>query len=98
MRKPGVEVVNNTERRQFEIHEGEHLARLTYRLRGDVLDLIHTEVPRELEGQGYANELATAALEYAAQNSLLVKPTCPFVQAFIIRHPSYARLTSRTDD
>ncbi len=89
------EVVNNHERHQFEIRSGEHLARLTYEQRDGVLELIHTEVPRELGGQGFANRLAVAALDHAASQSLLVKPTCPFVQTFLKRHPEYASLVVR---
>jgi len=98
LRTPGIEVVNNRERRQFEIHDGDQLARLTYAEDSGVLELIHTEVPQALGGQGYGNQLVTAALEYAAEQSLLVKPTCPFAKAFIKRHPQYAKLTTRRDD
>ena len=93
-----MEVVNNHERRQFEIHDGDQLARLRYAEGPGLLELIHTEVPRALEGQGHGNQLVTAALEYAAQESLLVRPTCSFARAFIKRHPQYAKLTTRLDD
>jgi len=96
--RPEPEVVNNQQRRQFEIPNGEHIARLTYRQRDGVLELIHAEVPRVLEGQGFAKRLTVAALEYAATQSLLVKPTCPFVQSFLRRHPEYEKLTGRRDD
>ena len=98
LRNPEMDVVNNQEGRQFEIHDGDQLARLTYAERAGVLDLIHTEVPRALEGQGYGNQLVAAALEYAAERSLLVRPSCPFAKAFIKRHPQYAKLTTRLDD
>lgn len=92
------EVINNVERQQFEIRSGDHLARLKYRQSDGIVELIHTEVPRELGGRGFANRLAVAALDYAANQSLLVKPTCPFVQTFLKRHPEYEKLTGRRDD
>ena len=72
-------VVNNTERHRFELRDGELVSRLVYRIEGNVIDLLHTEVPRPLEGRGIAHELTRAALEFAASNELLVRPTCPFV-------------------
>ena len=91
-------VVHNAERHRFELREGELTSRLVYRIEGGVIDLLHTEVPRPLEGRGIAHELARAALEYAAANELLVRPTCPFVQAYLERNPGTAKLTGRRDD
>jgi len=96
---PENEVSNNAALRQFEIRDGDQVARLTYRMRDSgVVELIHTEVPKALEGRGFANRLAAAALEYAERQSLRVIPTCPFVAAYIQRHPEQAKLTYRTDD
>jgi predicted GNAT family acetyltransferase len=85
----------NTERSQFEIREGELLARLVYREREGTIDLVHTEVPPAIEGQGIASELARTALEYAASRDLRVVPTCKFVRAYIDSHPVYAKLTAK---
>ena len=95
--EPGV--VNNVERHQFERRDGEYLSRLKYRIDGNVLDLLHTEVPPELKGRGIANQLAQTALSWAGEREMLVRPTCPFVQAYLKRHPMPSpRLTSRRDD
>lgn len=91
-------VVNNAERHRFELREAESTARLVYRIDGDVIDLVHTEVPKALAGRGIASELAAAALEFAAERGLLVRPTCPFVRAYLKRHPHAAKLTGRLDD
>ena len=91
-------IVNNVDRHQFETGEGAAISRLVYRIDGDVLDLVHTEVPRELEGRGIASDLASAALAYAAEQGMLVRPTCPFVRSYLERHPTSARLTGRRDD
>jgi hypothetical protein len=98
MRVPPPQAVNNVEGHQFEIRVDDQIARLKYEIRGGEIELIHTEVPAALGGQGVANELARGALEFAAQHSLRVIPTCPFVRAFLKRHDEYAKLTERTDD
>jgi predicted GNAT family acetyltransferase len=69
-----------------------------YHIEDEVIDLIHTEVPKELGGRGIGNELVRAALEFAAQEDLLVRPTCRFVSAYLKRHPAAAKLTGRRDD
>ncbi len=79
---------------RFEIRTDEGTAVLTYLRRGDVLEMVHTEVPGELEGQGYGASLARAALDYARQEGARVIPSCPFVAAYIERHPGYAELVA----
>ena len=74
---------------QFEIHTDAGTALLRYRIDGATMDLVHTEVPRTLEGGGYGSALARAALDYARVNNLTVIPTCPFVRAFMLRHHEY---------
>jgi predicted GNAT family acetyltransferase len=86
-------VVHNAAAGQFEIRaDTGDAAVLTYVKRGDALDLMHTRVPGELEGQGYGGALAKAALDYAQANGLKVIPTCPFVSAYLRRHKEYANL------
>ena len=79
---------------RFEIHAREGTALLTYLRRGDVLEMMHTEVPDALEGQGYGAKLARAALDYVRQEGARVIPSCPFVAAYIERHPAYAELVA----
>ncbi len=88
------EVTDNQAASRFEILTDEGAAILAYRYRGADLDLLHTEVPRALEGRGYASALATAALSYARREGLKVIPTCPYVKAFLARHPEYADLVA----
>lgn len=90
-----VEVINNSADRRFEIHEEGQLASLAYTTRKGALYLIHTEVPRALEGRGYASELAQAALEYAKRERLRVVPYCPFVRTYLRRHPEYESLVEQ---
>ena len=89
-----MEVENNQSNHRFELRVGEHVAFLTYRLSGATIHLNHTEVPEALRGQGMGDRLAHAALEYAREHGLTVAPICPFVQAYIKKHPEYAALVA----
>jgi len=82
-----ISVVNNVSDGRFELSEGGELASLRYMMRDGKLYLIHTEVPKALEGRGYASALARTALEYAKREHLQVVPWCPFVRAYLRRHP-----------
>jgi predicted GNAT family acetyltransferase len=53
----------------------------------DVLDLQHTEVPPSGRGKGVADALVRAALRYARERGARVMATCPYVRAWLRRHP-----------
>jgi predicted GNAT family acetyltransferase len=55
----------------------------------------HTEVPEAQEGQGVGNRLAEAALDWARKQGEPVMPLCPFIAAYIRRHPKYRDLVMR---
>ena len=52
----------------------------------------HTLVPPEIEGRGVGSKLIRGALDSARDQGLRVVPQCPFVKAFIDRHPGYRDL------
>lgn len=82
-------VFNNTERQQFQVIVDRETASLEYRLYEGKLILMHTEVPDNLGGHGIGSALAECALNYARAQKLPVKVYCPFVQAYLKRHPEY---------
>lgn len=79
---------------QFEARTEHGTALLKYVSRGGALDFVHTEVPPAAEGQGIGMSLARAALEHARSQKLRVIPSCPFVKAYIGKHPEYADLVT----
>lgn len=81
-------VLQNARAQRFEI-SGAPEAFLLYAESPGRIRLIHTEVPERLEGQGCATELAKFALDYARERHLRVDPICPFVVAYLKRHPEY---------
>lgn len=77
---------------RFELDRDGHVAYLEYNLAGKVLQLIHTEVPEPLRGKGLAGELAQSALQWARDHDLKVDVVCPYVAAFLRKHPEYSDL------
>jgi predicted GNAT family acetyltransferase len=65
---------------------------LVYLQRPGELVLLHTEVSDELEGQGLGAKLVTEALDDIRARGLQLVPLCPFVSAYLRRHPEYADL------
>jgi uncharacterized protein len=84
------DVIDNTDASRFELRADGWLAELVYRIRGDRLVLVHTEVPVELEGRGIGGRLVTAALDRAAREGLTLVPLCPFARGWLERHPEAA--------
>jgi uncharacterized protein len=84
------DVIDNTDASRFELRADGWLAELVYRVRGDRLVLVHTEVPFELEGRGIGGRLATAAVDRAAREGLTLVPLCPFARGWLERHPEAA--------
>lgn len=88
-----LKVERDESRHRFEIRSGEHRAVLVYRDAADgALVLVHTEVPSELQGQGLGGQLAQAAFEYARSAGRKVVVVCPYVKAWLARHPEYREL------
>lgn len=83
-------VVNNAKKFRFEVISGALVSKLDYRLGRDTIALIHTEVPDELQGQGIGSAIMRTALQHARDNELTVLPYCPFVAAYIERHPEWS--------
>ena len=84
-----LQVVNNEAEGRFEVRLGDQLAYTEYRLLKTGILFPHTEVPPAFEGQGVGGKLVRAGMAFARERGELVIPVCPFVAAFITRHPEY---------
>ncbi|WP_127125108.1 GNAT family N-acetyltransferase [Georgenia sp. SYP-B2076] len=51
----------------------------------------HTVVDEEYGGQGWGSRLATVALEDTVAAGMTIVPVCPYIHAFLGRHPEFAR-------
>ena len=90
-----LEVSHNTEKYRFETWIDNQLSKLDYLLDEDTIVMTHVGVYPEHRGQGVAGKLVEIALNYAEENSLRVIPMCPYVAAYIRRHPQYYDLTKQ---
>jgi uncharacterized protein len=86
------DVVDNRSNHRFELEIDGHVARSFYELVDDVITFVHTEVPPELGGRGIGSLLVQGALEKVRAEGLRVVPQCPFVKAWIGKHPQYKDL------
>src|SRR5260370_7066925 len=77
---------------RIEIERNGEVAYLEYSLSGNVLELIHTEVPEKLRAMGLASSLAETALHWAREKNLKVDIICPVLLENVPKHPEYSNL------
>ena len=81
-------VRDNPERHQFEIDLGDgQFAYAKYNLLPGAIRFYHTVVPESHGGKGLGTALVRAGLAAARQRNLRVIPVCPFVAAYLKKHP-----------
>ena len=91
-RNEQLHVSNNERASRFECDVDGKLSVVEYQLRDGTIILTHTEVPRELGGRGIAQAIVKHALDDARARHLRVVAQCPYVAAYIDRHPEYRDL------
>ena len=86
-----IEVTRSEADSRFEAHGGgQLLGFIDYTITDDVIDLPHTKVFPEFEGQGVGSALVRQTLDQIREiGDLKVKPTCPFIDIWIKRHKDY---------
>jgi uncharacterized protein len=90
-----LEVRDNSEELRYEaLADGKLVGGIRYRKEPGVVVLVHTEVAPSAEGQHIGSSLVEAALDDIRARGLRVVPFCPFVAAYIRRHPQYADLVT----
>ena len=80
-------VRDNAALKRFELEVDGHTAYLYYRPEPGVITLVHTEVPPALGGRGIGSTLVRGALEAIRARGLKVVAKCPFVAAWMGKHP-----------
>jgi predicted GNAT family acetyltransferase len=86
---------NPGESRYELLVDGHVVGEILYRPTPDHVVLLHTEVLPSFEGKGLGARLVAGALDDIRSRGLHVVPFCPFVRAYIRRHPEYADLVVR---
>lgn len=95
-----ISVSNNEQDSRFEAFGGGNLlGYIEYTIDGTTIDMPHTKVFPEFEGQGVGSALARQSLDMvrAMDPELRVIPTCPFIAVWIKRHPDYHDLLAETE-
>ena len=86
------EITDNAPLHRFELEVRGETAVLVYEKAGNLLRLVHTEVPQSLEGQGVGAKLVSGVLRFAQKNNMKVVPLCPFVAQYVKRHHEYSAI------
>ncbi len=87
-------LVKNEAKKRFEIEIDHHFAFIDYNEFGSQIALVHTEVPEVLGGRGVASALVEKTLNYLDEQDKSLLPFCPYVFAYIKKHPEWKRLVS----
>ncbi len=82
-------VIDNPEQSRFEFALDGETAIIAYRIEGERIVLIHTEVPQAFSGQGIGSQLARGAFELIRASGRKAVVRCSFLRGWIAKHPEY---------
>lgn len=85
-------LVDNEDRKRFEYQLEQGVALVEYIKTQNKIYLTHTEVPSKYEGQGIASSMVKDVLGEVENSGLKLVPLCPYVAAYIKRHPEWKKL------
>jgi len=92
-----IEITGNPASHRYELALDGETAFVSYRRRPGVITFVHTDVPERLGGRGIGGRLARHVLDAARADGLKVVPLCPFIAAWMDRHPEYDDLRLPAD-
>jgi uncharacterized protein len=81
------QVVDNPAAERFELQVDGQTAFLKYERKNGAMVLVHTEVPEALRGRHIGERLVKGALDAAHAEGSRIVPVCPFVRAYLRKHP-----------
>ena len=78
-------------KQRFELGEGDEIPFIEFiQNNQNIIFLTHTEVPQSLEGNGLGSLIVSKTLEYIHNKGFKMAPLCPFVAAYLKKHPEDA--------
>lgn len=89
-----VELKKNEAKKRFELEYNGHLGFINYGEFGKSIALVHTEIEPELQGTGAGTALVEKTLQYLKDNGIEVLPYCPYVFAYIKKHPEWKAIVN----
>ena len=87
-----IPLVKNEEKKRFEIEVDGYFAFINYGDYGSQIALVHTEAEPELAGTGAASAVVEKTLNYIEKEGRPLLPFCPYVFAYIKKHPEWKRI------
>jgi len=86
-------ILDNRAGQRYEARLGDRTVGFSeYRRVGDRMIFHHTEVDPTVEGRGIGGRLAQGALDDVRLRGLRITVKCPFIAAWLERHPRYGDL------
>ena len=74
----------------FYIDEnGKRMGDMRYIITHNQMDIYHTEVDEEIEGQNWGKQLIEAGINYAREKHLKIIPSCTFARTVFARNKDY---------
>jgi predicted GNAT family acetyltransferase len=70
--------------------DGKRMGEMRYLMRGNVMNIYHTEVDPSLKGRNMGLKLVETGVNYALENGLKILPTCPLAYKVFMKTPEYA--------
>ena len=93
-----VTVHRNESNHHYEAElDGKVVGFVRYRTRPGQVVLIHTETELEYEGRGIGGALARGALDDIRARGEKAVVLCPFIKAYVEKHPEYQDLVAPLD-
>ena len=97
-----VDVHHAPDRRRYvaslaEDDEAQEVGFAAYEREGTTVVLTHTVVSPDHEGKGIGSALARGVLDDLRADGVRVRTQCPFMAAYVERHPEYADLVEPAD-
>ena len=83
------EVRNNTALSRFELDVDGGMAFADYQAAPGRITIMYAEVPTELRGRGIGSTLVRGALALVRAQGVKVASRCPFVSAYLGKHPEF---------
>lgn len=91
MTEPDPTIADRPDADRYEARLGDELVGFVdYRMVRARRIILHTEVPPRFGGRGIGAALARHVLEDARATGIGVTVKCPFIVAYLTRHPEYA--------
>jgi hypothetical protein len=91
----GLRIVDEPGRRRYEARLADDVVGFVeYRVAGGRRILFHTEVDPSMEGRGIGGRLVAGVLDDIRARGLRISVKCPFVAAYLERHPEQRDLVA----